>query len=206
MPKQAKKSYSTDSFLEAFRDLGKAVLDGTKNDLVKKTGDNIASIFSPGPKPLSGSLESGQAINFSDIFSKEEELEKKYKKQVRWQTEIARRQEKVIYTGQERETKLQVQALQQEIQQLVKASAELSKEVEIASFNLPPEAGKYHINFFEKLKALIKELRSKIMESSYWLAEWNKRAQKRNFYWRQAKKQQSSFLLHHDRQVATQTG
>jgi len=206
MAKQTKKTYSSDSFLEAFRDLGKAVVDGAKNDLIKKTGDNIVSSFTPGPKPISGSLESGQSVNFSDIFSKEEELKEKYRKQARWQAEIARKQEQIVYARQDRETQLQVQALQHEIQQLVKVSGELSKEVETAAFNLPPEAGRYHINFFERLRNLIKALKSKIQESSYWLAEWNKKAQKRNYYWRQAKKQESSFLLHHDRQVATQTG
>lgn len=190
MAKQAKKTYSSDSFLEAFRDLGKSVVD----------------TFTPGPKPISGSLESGQSVKFPDIFSKEEELEEKYKKQAGWQVEIAKKQEQVIYSRKDREVQLQVQALQHEILELTKAGAELSAEVEVAAFNLPPEAGKYHINFFERLRNLIKALKSKIQESSFWLAEWNKKAQKKNYYWRQAKKSGTMFMLSGDRQVATQTG
>lgn len=200
MAKQSgpKKTYSSDSFIEAFRDLGRNFVDTAKKDFIEP--------FTPKTKPISGALTSGESVNFPDLLSKEKELEAKYKKQARWQAEIAKKQEQIVYTRQDREVQLQVKALQQEIQQLTKASVELSEEAEMAVFNLPPEAGAYHVNFFERLRNLIKALRSKIQESSYWLAEWNKKAQKRNYYWRQAKKRESSFLLHHDRQVATQTG
>ncbi len=201
-----KPTFSSDSFIEAFRDLGKNFVDTAKNDLIKKSGRNIVDTFTPGPRPGTNKPSSLEFSDSKNLFSKEQELEEKYKKQLFWQKENLKKQEKIVYSRQERETNLQVQALQQEIQGLVRASAELSQEVEVAAFNLPPQAGKYHISFFERLRVLIKNLKSKIQESSYWLTEWNKKAQKRNFYWKQAKKQESSFLLHHDRQVSTQTG
>lgn len=192
MAKQPKKTYSLDSFLEAFKDIGKNALKTAKDEV----------IVNPFTKPSN----STDKDNFQDIYKKEVELEEKYRKQVQWQKEIVQRQEQIIYQRQDREVKLQVQALQEEIKQLARASVQLSKEVEIASFSLPPQAGSYHINFFERLRNLIKELRNKIQESSYWLAEWNKKAQKRNYYWKQVKKSGSMFMLSSDRQVATQTG
>jgi len=187
--KQNKKSFSSDSFLEAFRDLG----------------NNVADTFM-GKNTSSPSTFNNEFNDSPDFYQKESELEKKYQRQARWQSEIAKKEEHVLFSRADQETKLHVQALQQEIHQLAKATNELAKEVEIASFQMPSEAGTYHINFFEKLRNLIKSLRNKIQESSMWLAEWNKKAKKKNFYWGQAKKHGTTFTLSSDRQVATQTG
>lgn len=209
MAKQTKRErkYSSDSFLEAFRDLGNNVVDGFKNDVVKGTGKGIAdTLFGANRSVQEPSSFEGQPSNSGNLYQREADLENKYRKQARWQAEIFKKQENILFTRQDRETKLQVQALQGEIHQLVKASNELSKEAEIASTQVTPDVGVYHINFFEKLRNLIKALRSKIQESSYWLSEWNKKSKKKNYYWGQAKKHGSSFMLHNDRQVATQTG
>lgn len=198
---ETKKRYSSDSFLEAFRDLGSGFLDTFKDKVIKDTGKNI---FNSSNNNLNSSTNS-RADN-SELFSREKNFEKKYQQQTQRQVEIVRKEERIVYTRAERDLQLQVQALQHEIQQLVKASNAFDKELEIASFSVPREAGLYHIAFFEKLRTLIKALRSKIQESSYWLGEWNNKAQKKNYYWGQAKKHGSSFMLHNDRQVATQTG
>lgn len=203
--KQNKKSFSSDSFLEAFRDLGNNAVDSFKNDVVKKTAKDISSAFTG--SNISSPGTSGNEFNdFPDIYKKESELEKRYQRQARWQAEVSRKEEHVLFSRADRETKLHVQALQQEIHQLAKATNELAKEVEVASFQMPSEAGTYHINFFEKLRNLIKSLRSQIQESSMWLAEWNKKAKKKNFYWGQFKKSGTNFMLSSDRQVSTQTG
>lgn len=197
---ETKKRYSSDSFLEAFRDLGSGFVDTFKDKVINNTGKNI---FNSSNNNLNSSAA---GTDKSESFSQEQIFEKKYHQQLQRQVETVRREEKIIYSRTERDLKLQVQALQHEIQQLVKTSNVLDKELEIASFSVPQEVGLYHIAFFEKLRILIKALRSKIQESSYWLAEWNKKAQKKNYYWGQAKKHGSSFMLHNDRQVATQTG
>jgi hypothetical protein len=199
------KKYSSDSFLEAFRDLGNDFVDTFKDDVVKKTGKDIIKTMTGGrPSPGSTSEESP---NFADgLYKRETDLEKKYRKQARWQAEIARKEEKILFTRQDREVKLQVQALQEEIKNLAKATGDLAREAKIASLQTPPEVGKYHISFFEKLRNLIKSLKAQIQESSIWLAEWNRKSQKRNFYWRQAKKSGTQFTLSTDRQVSTQTG
>lgn len=201
-PLKRNRKINTDSFLEAFRDLGSNAVDSFKEDFVKGTGRGIVDTFS-GKARSFGENENPSEKN---LFDRETDLEKKYKRQARWQAEIARKEEKVIYSRQDREVKLQVQSLQNEIQQLVKASGELAQEVDVASFQVSPEAGKYHIAFFEKLKNLVKSLRSQVQESAHWLAEFNKKSKKRNFYWGQFKKKGTSFSLSMDRNVATQTG
>lgn len=195
MAKQPKKEkrYSPDNFLEVFKDLGSNVVNSFKNDIINK--------------PSSMSFSSPDADSFSnDLLQKESELEAKYKKQIRWQAEIIRKEEKILYSRKDNEIKLQVRALQDEIQQLARATNQLSNEVEVAALQVTPEAGTYHLNFFERLRNLIRALKSKIQESAFWLAEWNKKAKKRNYYWAQVRKSGSKFMLSGDRQVATQTG
>lgn len=200
------KKYSSDSFLEAFRDLGNDFVDTFKNDVVKKTGKDIFKTMT-GNRPSPGSSSPEETPNFADdLYKRETDLENKYKKQARWQAEIAKKEEKILFTRQDREVKLQVQALQEEIKNLAKATSDLAREAKIASLQTPPEAGKYHVTFFEKLRNLIKSLKTQIQESSIWLAEWNRKSQKRNFYWKTAKKSGTQFTLSADRQISTQTG
>jgi len=203
-PVNKNRKINTDSFLEAFRDLGSHSLNNFKENIIKSPGKNLVDAFTGQGQ---ANAETGESRNFSpDLFDQEAELEKKYLRQAHWQAEIVRKEEQVVYSRQDREVKLQVQSLQNEIQQLVKDSGQLAQEVQVASLQMPAEAGKYHLVFFEKLKNLIKALRGQIQESAQWLAEFNKKSKKRNFYWGQFKKKGTSFSLSMDRNVSTQTG
>lgn len=197
-----KKPNSRDSFLESFRDLGSDFYSTAKDDLVKKGSKDIFDSL----LPFNRSDQPSQENN--NPFPMEAELERKYRSQVR-QTEIVRREEKVLFTRQQKETQQQVVALQDEIKKLAKTTADLAseaKEAEITAMQEVPEMGTYHLNFFIRLRKLIAELRSQIQESSFWLTAWNKKSQKRNFYWNQFKKSGSKFLLSSDRYVSTQAG
>lgn len=206
LKQNTKKSNSRDSFLESFRDLGSDFYSTAKDDLIKKGSKDIFDSLFPFNQPSPPKQEnSGNPFN---PFPMEAELERKYRSQLR-QTEIVRREEKVLFTRQQKETQQQVVSLQEEIKKLAKTTADLAseaKEAEITAMQELPEVGTYHLNFFARLRKLIAELRSQIQESSFWLAAWNKKAQKRNYYWNQFKKSGSKFLLSSDRYVATQAG
>jgi len=201
-----KKTSSQDSFLEAFRDLGADITSSAKNDLGKKGAKDIFDSVFPSNQPNPQNQENKQ-FPFNP-FSVENQLEKRYQQQAK-RTEIIRREEKILFTRQQKETQEQVTALQEEIKKLAKTTADLSsqaKEAEITVMQEVPEVGTYHVNFFARLRKLIAELRSQIQESSFWLAAWNKKSQKRNYYWNQFRRSGSKFLLSSDRYVATQAG
>lgn len=198
------RKVSSESFLEAFRDLGNDFVDTFKNDVVKKTGKDIyKSVTGEG---LKNSSRSDNQTYSEELFQKEADLENKYQQRTRWQAEVVRKEERILFTRQDREVKLQVQSLQNEIKNLAKATGVLAKEAQIASLQTTPDSGKYHVTFFEKLRKSIEQLRIKIEESGLWLAEWNRKAQKKNIYWKSAKKSGTKFTLSTDRQVSTQTG
>jgi seryl-tRNA synthetase len=146
--------------------------------------------------------------NSPDLRQNEIDLEKSYRSQVR-RSESLRHEEKVLFSREQKETQVKVEALQEEIKSLAKAVGELAgqaKEAEISVSQNLPEVGKYHLNFFEKIRKAIAELRAQIQESSLWLEAWNKKSQKKNHYWNQFKKSGSKFLLSSDRYMATQAG
>jgi hypothetical protein len=183
---KGKQISKNDSFLEAFRDLG--------SDLAS----NLTGGFNN--KPLSENNNSDRLL-----FQKEADLEYKYRSQVR-KLENIHREEKILFSQKERVTQNQVESLKNEIKGLAKATGDLAKEAEIAAIQEAPFAGTYHVNFFERLSRIIKNLRSQVQESSMWLASWNKKASKRNSYWGQFKKSGSKFMLSADRYMSTQAG
>lgn len=200
-----KKNSSKDSFIEAFRDLGSSVGSTVKEDLLKKGAQDIFGAFSPFNRSATPNNEQGKS---NDILQRETELERRFRNQFR-QSEHIRKQEQVLFTSEQRETQKQVNALQDEIKKLAKATGDLTneaKEAEISAMQEAPITGKYHVNFFIRLRTLIARLRSEIQESSFWLAAWNKKSKKRNYYWGQFKKSGSKFLLSSDRSSATQAG
>lgn len=188
----------TDSFMEAIRELGNDFGSTVGNDLVKGGGKDIFESLFPFTKDTKTEniTDQNPPNNKENIF---------YRTKFQ-QSEVIRKQEVLLFSQEQRKTQKQVNILQNEIKQLAKATGDLAREAQTATINDIPVAGKYHKNFFEMLISLIRKLRSQIQESSFWLASWNKKAQRKNFYWGQAKKSGSSFLLHHDRSVATQTG
>lgn len=165
--------------------------NNAKADSFLEAFRDLGSDFYPSPK--------------NDLYQAEYDLKRKYESQLR-RAEIVRRQEQILFTQKEKETQQQVKILQEEIKKLAKATGDLAKEAEISSMEVTPSVGTYHVNFFERLIKAIKVLRQQVQESSFWLASWNKKAQKKNHYWGQFKKSGSKFLLSADRYMSTQAG
>jgi hypothetical protein len=179
------------NFIEAFKDIG-----GSKG---------------PSPRTADASTQSKPATNaqLEQNFDFQEYLklrEKKIQQQERTRFEAIRREEKIIFSREQQQTKLQIETLQTQIKDLAKEQIGLMKEVEKASFQSVVNPGTYHQNFFERLLSLIKLAKKKIVESKTWLQLHNQRAQKRSAYWQGCKKSGTSFMLSGERTVATQTG
>jgi hypothetical protein len=200
---QNKKQRTSDPFLEAIRDLGNDTVYTLKDDLFKKGAQDIFDSLSPFKKNLP---PSEPVNNVTEALPRKTDWETRARVS---NLEIIHREEKILFTREQKETQAQVNNLQEEIKKLAKSTAELAseaKEAEISARQQIPLAGEYHINFFIRLRKLIASLREQIHESSLWLSAWNQRAKKRNYYWGQFKKSGSKFLLSSDRSVATQTG
>lgn len=196
-----KTNIKSDSFVESIRGIGSDVTNSAKNDLLKPGLKDIFDSFSPFGTQTPSEYPKNNESPYQKDFGRENLLRNKLR-----QSETVKREERVIFTRKERETQVQVRSLQEEIVKLAKATGEMARETQIAAMNVQSSPGTYHLNFFERLILIVRNLRGQIQDSSFWLASWNKKAQKKNIYWKSFKKSGSSFLLHHDRNVATQAG
>lgn len=198
---KAKTGAKYDSFLEAIRDLGGDFGSTVNKNLKDGSKDIFENIF---PFKKNQPPHDPSPLEETNIFSSEQEnqfLRKKLR-----QFEGVKHQEVLLFSQEQRKTQQQVNVLQDEIKKLTQATGELARESQVAAFNNTPNAGVYHKNLFEAIIQTIRNIRSHVQESSFWLASWNKKAQKKNSYGNMAKKFGASFMLHHDRSVATQTG
>lgn len=196
-----KRTVATDNFLEALRNLGANVADSMVDDVAG--GITREAINQVTGNQKSGDLKPNQPLDFDQLPWQEEARKERLFRQDF--TDLAR-QEKLIWARQEQETKMQISAILQELKKLAQSVKNLDKQVEVAAQEVPVDPGIYHINFFEKLRQAIVLFRKRIEESANWLAVFNQRAKKRNFYWQQFRKSGTKFLLSQERYMATQAG
>ncbi|MEA3355055.1 MAG: DUF5660 family protein [Patescibacteria group bacterium] len=200
---KAKKSKNPQykNFIEAFKDIGKSTIKSFAKDVIGGTAKTAVDVFTK-----------GQAIDNSetkDNFKFEEYLnqqEQKIRSQERQRFEAIRREEKIIFSRENHQTKIQIETLQTQIKQLASEQVGLMKELDQASFQAVVSPGIYHKNFFERLLHLIKLAKKNIASSRTWLSLHNHRAKKQAGYWAQFKKSGTSFMLSGERSTATQTG
>lgn len=108
-------------------------------------------------------------------------------------------------TEDERELKTKIEAVRNELKALSTSISSLNSEIRKAVQESPVDPGLYHLNYFERLLAVLKLMRQQIEESRTWLTMWSTR-KKQRMYWRMYKKHGTTFGLSHERTMATQAG
>ena len=203
LKKKKRKVVGANNFLEALRNLGSGMAEAMVEDVAK--GIPQAALNQIIGRGKSGELKPDQELNVKQLS---QEAEEKKRETRHFQQEFLdlRRQERLIWARAEQETKLQISAILEELKKLIASTSQLSKEVKIAAQQVPVEPGTYHLSFFERLRQTIRLFKKRIEESATWLATFNQRAKKRNYYWAQVKKSGTKFMLSSERYMATQAG
>lgn len=202
--KSKRKTAYNNNFLEALRDLGGGLVDSTVDlggGLIKDAFDQVSG------RQTGGELQPDQALDLQKARSETqtEDLNRQSREFYQDYLDI-RKEERLIYSRVEQETKLQVAAVLEELKKLALSTKNLAKEVEVAAHQVPVNPGSYHLNFFEKLRETLILLKKRIDESATWLSAFNQRSKRRNYYWNQFKKSGSKFLLSQERYMSTQAG
>ncbi len=208
-PKKPAKNSSSDSFLEALRDLGSSatssVTDGVKDfasDAWSQLSGNYPTDQSYPDFPNLPQA-SGRLRNPGRMFPSESE--NRYRKQAFYERQ-QRVNEKTLFSKTEQQTKLQIQAIQEEIKKLAASTQNLAKEVQVAALQTPVNPGRYHVNFFEKLRQTIILIKKRIEESASWLATYNGKSKKQDFYWSQVGKSGTKYMLSQERYMSNSAG
>lgn len=184
-----------DSLLESLRDIGNSSSNSIKDEFLGKLPDDFFKQFG-----LHQDLKQNQPGE-SFEFGERDFLRNRLRR-----TEVVRRQEKLIFSSHQQETKSQVTALVTEVKKLSISVSKLSQNIQNTAFEVPPDPGLYHVTFFEKLISFIRILRQSVEDAANWTAVFNKRKSKKSYYWTQAGKSGTRFTLSSERTMATQSG
>lgn len=196
MASQKKKQpvQNQDTILEQLRDLGGGVAKSVKTDVLGGVVTGVLNdIFSPAKKDL----KPGEEINLAP-----QEFPQKPVAEIK-------KPEVTIFTAQEANLAREVEAVRSELKKTVEELEQLNTavvEIEKAVAQAPVKAGKYHLSFLERLRAILRLFRQQVAnESRLWLEESFAKKRKRN-YWQMFKKHGTTFGLSSERVIATQAG
>ncbi len=187
----------SDNFVESMRDIGRETINTLKDDLIKETPKDFIRQLLGLERPkasASGEIQLGQSIEIDQVIESQTEENKSLQTQLIHERTL--RQDQEQYSArQTQELKLQLKALQSEVEEVAKSTIQLSQEVKIATIQATVEPGIYHIVFFEKLLSFIKSFRKKINQANLWIQSANKKAAKRRTFWGQVAKSGAQRLL-----------
>lgn len=219
------KQFVDQNPIEAVRNtLDKAGLDEAKKALMSEGKAQITSAWDQligigtFKTENSGEMQEGEVIDLAQYRQQKQEqdnavnleqkrTEKAQKIEAGWDytAEIIHAERK-FRTQENHTVEQQIQAIIYELQKLIKSSKVLEVEFkEVAVSEIPVNAGKYHVNFFEWMLTIIKAARMKVEDSSAWLKTVRGKGGKKD-YWGLFKKHGTSFGLSGERTAATQTG
>ena len=165
---------------------------GGKFDPKNKSFKNTS--FSSEVLKDSASNNSGQKQEKSSIFNlrgilglgQTVDLGKQEQKTSNWGKEFfsninhLQQQEKYLLDEKQKELEKTIKQLQEEIQKLTKASENLEKDVENVSLQPVVEFNEYQLNFLDRIRKFVINLRKNISEASMWVESFNAKKKKKN--------------------------
>lgn len=192
--KQSQKKpviFSNDSVLESLRDVGAGVAKTVTTDVVAKSAtDALSALFG---EPIPRQAEQPREQQFG-----QETLAPQVRRQeVRPSMPTVRVEEQGI--------KEQIEAVRAELKALAASIKNLNQDMQKAVAEVPVDPGVYHLNFFDRLRTILKLMREQIDDSRAWLSMSTNRKKKMG-YWGMFKKHGTTFGLSHERNLATQAG
>ncbi|MEK7127838.1 MAG: DUF5660 family protein [Patescibacteria group bacterium] len=92
-----------------------------------------------------------------------------------------------------------------EVKNIQAQAAALSGDMNKITVEQIPDPGKYHLNFFEWVLTMLKDIKRDILKSRTWLSAFNAKKKKKG-YWSMFKKHGMSFAMSDERSLATAAG
>ena len=191
--------------LELLRD----TRDTIQKDLIQPMPEEILrQIFGREPKrnkKFSGEIMPGQAVEMRDVYAGKARESENLQKMVYLERKM-REQDRVMVERRTNELRVQIQAIHQEIEKVVRITPQLNQEVEMAAFQAPGSPSLYELYFLERIFDFIKSFRKKIENASVWLSTANRKAQKKNKWGNNYKNHGAKYLLSSEHYVSRSAG
>ncbi|RJR16190.1 hypothetical protein C4579_00535 [Candidatus Microgenomates bacterium] len=216
--KKPKKAPQSDSLVEQLRDLGRGVGKTVTQDVVGgMASDALSSLFGT---PKSGDMQPGQSVSLPKQSNSaapsadfpmpprmprmNERFPFPFKKREQFKPQYSPEQMQ-MFRQQEAQVARKIEEVRQELKALIMEIKSVDQDVQQAVEQNIVDPDLYHINFFDRLKVMLKNMLQEIKDSRSWLTT-HKSKKRQMGYWSQYKKKGTTFGLSHERTVATQTG
>ena len=185
------------NFIEALKGIGGQTTKSLTHDVIGGVGRDFV-------QSLTGSNSQSSENNFSDerTNNTEQQIHEAIWRQER-QRELSATP---LFSRKEEENKAKIKAIQEELKALAKELAGLDRSLQKAIEEEIINPGSYHVNFFEKLRRIIINLRKQVNDSANWLEISAERKAARSGFWGNVKTSGSKFLMSSEHTVATQSG
>lgn len=183
--------------LEQLNEIGSQTA-GTLVNEAKKTGEDILKQLlnqQRYEKKQSGDLMPGQSLEFKEQ-NQNQQLEEENKK-LQQQVFFERRLFNEIQSESQKkleQLRLRLKVLAQEALNVAQSAGRLGEQTKTALMNQVAVPSEYQITFLQSIIENMVSFRKTIDSAINWMAESNKRKQKKN-YWSMYKKKGASFLL-----------
>jgi hypothetical protein len=178
-------------------------------EALKSIGGQTASSFT---KDVIGGVSKNfvQDLTGSRIDQNNPERNQDIEAQIRQETLAIQRHREVnetkIFDRKEVEVKAKIEAIKEQLQMLVQELAGMDQSLEKAIEEEIVNPGTYHLNFFEKLRKILLDLRKRVVDSANWLETSSQRKAAQQGYWGNVKKSGTKYMLSQERTLATQAG
>lgn len=203
-----------DNPLEKVEQVGKQVVDEfIKAPVTAFADEALAQIgLKPQRQPMQGefNVQTGEH-KVNQQIAKVEQKDASVDAKLR-QLQYVQRNEKEVFSAKQRVLEEQIGKLMQELQvevaKLQKQTSELTYDVKKVTVENKPakgQAGIYHLNFFDQMIFMLRELRQKVGESRLWLQMSSRKKQQKG-YWQMFKKHGNNFAMSDERAVASSNG
>lgn len=156
---------------------------------------------------FSGELKVGSQVQTLEIKAQNTEkkinlLEKQFRA-----VKVA---EKTVFDKESKQTEERIKQLVLQISQEVKTlqvqAAQLTGDVnKITVEQVTAKPGAYHVNFFEWVISMLRDLKKEVIQSRTWLTAFKSKKAKKG-YWSMFKKHGTSFAMSDERSLATSAG
>lgn len=199
-----KKQKSYNNPAEILKDVGQDIARAPK-EILDTALEQIG--LKPQKVPLTGeiNLKSGYHETSEKLNKAEATIDAKIR-----QLRAVQSQEKEVYSVKQKALEQRIgqimHELQGEVLKLQMQTAELTGEVKaITVATIPAKPGAYHLNYFDFVINMLRDLRKRVNESRMWLAVWAKKKQQKG-YWAMFKKHGTSFAMSDERSIAQAGG
>lgn len=100
-------------------------------------------------------------------------------------------EQNAIQKDQQSELKKSIEALRSEIKKLVKTTENLNTDVEKIANDPVVEINEYQLNFLNRVRAFVANLRKNLSQASTWLESFQTKKRKKNAFWGKVKNKKS---------------